>query len=137
MTWQFVLISVMTDEKMIFFTESCPSCSNVSCTEDTSENNDVDSESEENIDLPPKFQNLPEAIACLESVHQFLELKGFICEATKTDKFTYYATFCESLKSCLTVGIFCRSFMKLYHILHVYFTMTMNIIKYCVKSFIY
>lgn len=66
MTWQFVLISVMTDEKMIFFAESCPSCSKASCTEDTSENNDVDSESEENIDLPPKFQNLPEAIACLE-----------------------------------------------------------------------
>ena len=44
--------------------------SKVSCTEDTSENSDADSESEEKVDLPPKFQNFPEAIySCLENVH--------------------------------------------------------------------
>lgn len=87
MTWQFVLTSVMTNGKMIHFLQCmtpCSSSSKVSCTEDTSEYSDVDSESEENVDLPPKFQNLPEAIVCLENVHQFLELKGYTCEATET-----------------------------------------------------
>ena len=42
----------------------------------------------------------------------------------------------ESLKSYLTVGIFCRRFMKLsYSCIIMYYTMTMNIIKYCMKSF--
>ena len=72
--------------------EICLSSSKVLRTEDTSENSDVDSDSEEYIEMPPKFQNVPEAIACLENVHQFLELKG-ATENCVTDMFTYYATF--------------------------------------------
>ena len=73
----------MTNRKKIVLAEICPSSSKVPSTEDTSENSDVDSESDEYIDLPPKFRNLPEAIACLENVYQLLELKGYTCESTE------------------------------------------------------
>lgn len=66
MTWQFVLISVMTDEKMIFFTESCPSCSKVSCTEDTSENNDVDSELKKILIYHLNFKTYPRLLHALK-----------------------------------------------------------------------
>ena len=65
-----------------FLAEICLSSSKVLHTE---------ADSEEYIEMPPKFQNIPEAIACLENVHQFLELKG-ATENCVTDMFTNYAT---------------------------------------------
>lgn len=65
--------------------EICPSRRKSPCNDDKEENNNTELESdEESIDLPPtRVYNLIEAIACLEDVHQFLEHKGHICEATE------------------------------------------------------
>jgi hypothetical protein len=71
-----------------FLAEIGPSSSKSLCTEDTGgEKSDVESESdeEESADLPrTRFHNLPEAIACLEDVREFLEFREYTCESTET-----------------------------------------------------
>ena len=70
-----------------FLAEIGPSSSKSLCTEDTDgEKSNVETESEEeSTDLPcTKLHNLPEAITCLEDVHQFLERSGYTCESTET-----------------------------------------------------
>ena len=69
-----------------FLAEISPSSSKSLCTEDTGgEKSDVEPESEEeSTDLPcTKLHNLPEAIACLEDIRQFLECSGYTCESTE------------------------------------------------------
>ena len=95
-----------------FLAEIGPSSSKSLCTEDTGgEKSDVESESdeEESADLPrTRFHNLPEAIACLEDVREFLEFREYTCESTETMSLISSLTTLHSQnlnKAILIVGI--------------------------------
>ena len=68
-----------------FLSELGPSSSKAVCTESSNVQNDAESESEEEEDLPvPKLRNIPEAVKALEDVCQFLECRGYTQESTET-----------------------------------------------------
>ena len=82
-----------------FLAELGPSSSKSLRTEDTGKESDVESESDdESTDLPlPRFQRLPEAIACLEDIRYFLEYEGYTSESTEAMSLMSSLTMLHSL----------------------------------------
>ena len=120
-TWQFVLISVARSHAL-----------------KTSENSDVD------IYQPPKFQTYLKplhSIAFLENIRQFFELKGYTFEATETMSLISSLTMLHSVnlsKAKRQISLFeyfAETSLNSTTCIIMYFTLTMNVIKCCLKSF--
>ena len=78
------ICSDLSEENIL--TEVCPSSTNSSRTDNKSDSSDVELEWDDLAyfsNTAPTFQNLCEAIACLEDVHLFFECKGHTSEATE------------------------------------------------------